>query len=91
MTLGVTNLVKNVAVVVIDSGPAGANNIINVPFVSVTACRPGTSICQTIDHVLVDTGSYGRAKLWATLLSPPAGSTSRPLIYWRHLDCLDQE
>jgi hypothetical protein len=41
--------------------------------------------------VLVDTGSYGRAKLRATLLSPPAGSTSRPLIYWRHLDCLDQE
>jgi hypothetical protein len=27
--------------------------------VSVTVCRPGTSICQTIDNVLVDTGSFG--------------------------------
>jgi hypothetical protein len=22
-------------------------------------CRPGTTVCQTIDHVLLDTGSYG--------------------------------
>jgi hypothetical protein len=49
----------NVTPVVIGSGPAGAIGKINVPFVSVTLCRPGTSICQTIDHILVDTGSYG--------------------------------
>ncbi|MHB1621580.1 MAG: DUF3443 family protein [Sulfuricella sp.] len=59
VTLGVTDLASNVALVFVDSGPAGANNIINVPFVSVTLCRPGTSTCQTIDHVLVDTGSFG--------------------------------
>lgn len=59
VALGVTDLTGNVAPVVVDSGPAGVNGVINVPFVSVTLCAPGTSTCQTIDHVLVDTGSYG--------------------------------
>jgi hypothetical protein len=59
VTLGATALAGNLVPVFIDSGPAGAINVINVPFVSVTLCRPGTSICQTVDHVLVDTGSYG--------------------------------
>jgi len=43
----------------VDTGPTGAGNQINLPYVSVTVCRPGTSTCQTIDRVLVDTGSYG--------------------------------
>ncbi|MHB8667588.1 MAG: DUF3443 domain-containing protein [Burkholderiales bacterium] len=59
VALGVTDLTGNVAPVVIDSGPAGAGGVINVPFVSVTLCLPGTSTCQTVDHVLVDTGSSG--------------------------------
>ena len=59
VTLGVTSLVNNVASVIVDSGPAGVGGVINVPFVSVTLCTPGTSTCQTIDHVLLDTGSYG--------------------------------
>jgi len=37
----------------------GSFSTINVPFVSVTVCIPGTTTCQTIDHVLVDTGSWG--------------------------------
>jgi hypothetical protein len=32
---------------------------INVPTVSVTICAPGTSNCQTINNILVDTGSTG--------------------------------
>jgi len=48
---------SNVAQIVVDSGPSG--NEINMPYVSVTICRPGTDTCQTIDHILVDTGSYG--------------------------------
>ncbi len=51
--------VNNVAAVVVDNGPTGANGAINVPYVSVTICNPGTTVCQTIDHVLVDTGSFG--------------------------------
>ena len=31
----------------------------NKPCVSVTICTPGTSTCQTIDDILLDTGSYG--------------------------------
>lgn len=47
---------SNLATITIDSGLAG---IPNMPFVSVTVCRPGTADCRTIDHVLVDTGSWG--------------------------------
>jgi hypothetical protein len=31
----------------------------NEPCVSVTICAPGTNNCQTIDDILLDTGSYG--------------------------------
>ena len=49
---------NNVASVIVDEGPTG--NSVNTLFVSVTVCAPGsTTACQTIDHVQVDTGSYG--------------------------------
>jgi hypothetical protein len=51
--------VQNSVQLVVDNGPAAANGSINIPFVSVTVCRPGTSVCQTIDHVMVDSGSFG--------------------------------
>ncbi len=70
MALGVTDLTGNVAPVVIDSGPAGVGGVINVPFVSVTLCTPGTSTCQTIDHVLLDTGSYGLRIIAPGVLDP---------------------
>jgi hypothetical protein len=31
----------------------------NAAFATVKICAPGTATCQTIDHVLVDTGSFG--------------------------------
>jgi len=49
----------NVVPITVDNGPAGATGQFNVPYVSVTVCRPGTTVCQTIDHVMLDTGSYG--------------------------------
>ena len=51
----------NTADVVIDSGPAGltGGGEANVPYVSVTVCASGTTTCQTIDHIIVDTGSVG--------------------------------
>lgn len=70
VTLGASAGANNVALVFIDNGPAGASNIINVPFASVTVCRPGTSICQTIDHLLVDTGSYGLRIIAPGVLDP---------------------
>lgn len=56
----------NMAVVTLDAGPAalsaGANgySAFNEPYVSVTICAPGsTANCQTINHVILDTGSVG--------------------------------
>src|ERR1700735_4765928 len=64
----------NFATVVVDAGPpalsVGPNGFIqdNAPFVSVTLCAPGsTTNCQTIDHVLVDTGSVGLRVLQSVL------------------------
>jgi hypothetical protein len=62
--------------VTVDKGPVGATAF-NVPFVSVTVCRPGTSICQTIDHILLDTGSYG-----LRLLAPLNTSLGLPQVKW---------
>jgi len=48
----------NVANVTVDQGPT--NNSVNTLFTMVTVCAPGsTTNCQTIDHIQVDTGSYG--------------------------------
>lgn len=47
----------NTVTITVEPGPA---NNVNLPFVSVTICTPGNSSeCQTIDHILVDTGSWG--------------------------------
>jgi hypothetical protein len=55
-TSATSTLAANVAAISVDGG---ISNVPNMPFVSVTVCAPGTSNCQTIDHVLVDTGSWG--------------------------------
>ena len=47
---------SNTAAITVGTGVA---NVINIPTVSVTVCVPGTSTCQTINNVQVDTGSYG--------------------------------
>lgn len=56
----------NVAALIVDGGPV--NNATNTGFVSVTLCVPGTQICQTVDHVEVDTGSSGLRILQSTIL-----------------------
>jgi len=67
----------------IDAGPA---NAVNVPFVSVTLCSPGsTTNCQTIDHVIVDTGSSGLRVISSVLsaglnLPQRADSSGNPLV-----------
>ena len=49
---------NNTASVIVDQGPS--NQSVNTLFTSVTICLPGsTTSCQTIDHIQVDTGSYG--------------------------------
>ncbi len=70
-----TPLAANAVAVIIEPGP-GSN--VNVPYVSVKVCAPGTSTCQTIDHVLVDTGSFGLRLLASnvTALALPAQTDS---------------
>lgn len=65
---------QNVAPITVDSGPV--NNDVNVGFVSVTICQPGTSNCQTIDHIDVDTGSSG-LRLLSSVLSPTLNLTQQ--------------
>jgi hypothetical protein len=66
----------NVAPIVINSGPAGG--YADGAFANVTVCVPGTSTCQTIDGVLVDTGSTGLRLLSSALtVSLTQQNTSR--------------
>jgi Protein of unknown function (DUF3443) len=51
--------VNNVAPVIVNGGPPGIDPTSDVPFITVTVCIPGTSTCQDIDFVSVDTGSSG--------------------------------
>jgi hypothetical protein len=51
---------SNVVGVVVDAGPTSTSPNINTLFTTVTVCVPGsTTNCQTIDHIQVDTMSYG--------------------------------
>ncbi|MEO8725471.1 MAG: DUF3443 family protein, partial [Acidobacteriaceae bacterium] len=56
-TITVAPLDNNVQPITINIGPA--NNYNNGVYTSVTLCVPGTATCQTVDNVLVDTGSSG--------------------------------
>jgi len=55
----------NVVPIAVNAGPT--NSYTNGAFVSVTVCVPGSSNCQTIDNVLVDTGSEGLRLLSSVL------------------------
>jgi hypothetical protein len=59
----------NVAPLIVDAGPSQLG--VNLPSVSVKFCEPGTTTCQTIDHILVDTGSTG-LRIVASAFPAPA-------------------
>jgi Protein of unknown function (DUF3443) len=66
---------SNVAAISVNGGPLG--NYPDAAFTSVTVCVPGTSSCQTVDNVLVDTGSSGLRILSSALtLTLPQQITS---------------
>ncbi len=72
----------NVQSIVVNAGPTG--DYFNGAFTSVTICAPGQSAgCQTIDGVLVDTGSTGLRVLSSALtitLPQQAGSSGAPIV-----------
>ena len=73
---GTTTPASNVASVVVSAGPAGVNAI-NTLYTTVTVCVPGTTTCQTIDNIQVDTGSYGLRLLSPVLtLSLPVATSA---------------
>ena len=72
--------IDNTVPVYVDNGPAG--QALNVLYTTITVCVPGTTTCQTIDHVEVDTGSTGLRLISSVLTIPlPAemGTSGDPL------------
>jgi Protein of unknown function (DUF3443) len=67
---------QNVQPITVDGGPLG--NYTNGAFVSVDVCVPGTSTCQTVDHILVDTGSFG-LRILGSQLNSQLASGLQPL------------
>jgi uncharacterized protein DUF3443 len=65
---GSTPAGSNVVSVVVDAGPTSTSPDVNTLFTTVTVCVPGTTSCQTIDHIQVDTGSFG-LRLLASVLT----------------------
>jgi len=65
----------NILPVTVDAGPTGDAG--NTPFTTVTVCVPGTSQCQTIDGILVDTGSSG-LRLFSSVLTVPLPRVRAP-------------
>ena len=59
---------SNVLAVSVNGGPN--NDSLNQPFASVTICVPGTSNCQTIGGILIDTGSIGLRILASAVTIP---------------------
>jgi hypothetical protein len=70
-TLGLTvfpsGAAGNVAALTTDNGLTAPNT--NTFFTSVTVCVPGTTTCQTIDNIEVDTGSEGLRILQSAMTS----------------------
>jgi hypothetical protein len=68
--------VVNTMTVTVDGGPVAASGQINHAYVTVKVCVPGSqSQCANIDHVLLDTGSWG-LRLVSSVLAANAISLS---------------
>ena len=74
-TTTTTTEASNQLAVTVSAGPN--SNAVNTLYTTVTICVPGTSTCQTIDNIQVDTGSYGLRVLASVLtLSLPVSSAT---------------
>src|SRR4051812_10637913 len=67
--------------IVVNAGPT--NNSFDEPFTSVTICVPGTTNCQTIGGILIDTGSVGLRLLSSVVTLPlpqQTGAGGAPVV-----------
>ena len=71
---------SNVMPITVNGSLCSADSYPNKPCVSVTVCTPGTTNCQTISDILLDTGSYGlrvfKQALTVPLVQTTIGSAS---------------
>jgi hypothetical protein len=71
ITVSPAGAANNVLPISVNGGPLAPASIYpNGAFASVTICVPGTATCQTIDDVLVDTGSFGLRLLGSQITIP---------------------
>jgi len=67
-TVLTVTLMDNVLAVTVNGSLCSSNSYPNKPCVSITVCSPGTSTCQTIDDILLDTGASG-LRIFKSLLT----------------------
>jgi len=82
----VGNVAPNQLPITVSAGP-GSNVEMNRPFASVTICG-GTTTCQTINNVLVDTGSSG-LRLFSSLITIPLAT--QPTLNGMVYECIPFE
>lgn len=66
---------SNVQSISVNGGPVPSQDYADAAFTSVTVCVPGSTTCQTVDGILVDTGSVG-----LRLLASAVPSLALPLL-----------
>lgn len=59
--------------------PSTSASYLNKPCVSVTICSPGTSTCQTINDIILDTGSFG-LRIFKSVLNSTISLTQVPSV-----------
>jgi len=64
---------SNVATITVEQGPSA--NFANLPFVTVKVCAVGTTTCDTVSHVLLDSESVGLRVVSANLPNSLASMT----------------
>jgi hypothetical protein len=76
----------NTLAVTVDSGPAAATGAINHAYVTIKVCAPGTTQCSTVDHVLLDTGSWGLRLVRSVLIAASVNLTAESDAQGRTLE-----
>jgi hypothetical protein len=80
----ITTTGPNVTAIAVNGGPVTGQNYVDAAFTNVTVCVPGTTTCQTIGGILVDTGSSGLRILSTALtglaLPQQTSSSGSPIV-----------
>lgn len=82
---------NNVQQLEVNGGPVSGQRYVNAAFTSVTVCVPGSMNCQTVDGILVDTGSVGLRILSSAIpsLSLPQLAGSGSTTYYNCVNFVD--